>query len=1147
MAEADRTKALDNALAQIERSHGKGSVMRLGDQGRVPIEVIPTGSISLDIALGLGGLPRGRVVEIYGPESSGKTTVALHAVANAQRGGGIAAFIDAEHALDPDYAQRLGVDTDALLVSQPDSGEQALEIADMLIRSGALDIIVIDSVAALVPRAEIEGEMGDSHVGLQARLMSQALRKLTSAISGSGTTAVFINQLREKIGVMFGCFSGDTRVVLAAGTTEKIGKIVNQKLPVEVLSYDPAADRVVPRQVVNWFDNGVADEFLQFTVEKSGGNGRSQFAATENHLVRTPGGWREAGELIPGDRVMATETHRLSDQQWQVVLGSLLGDGNLSPNRRDRNGVRFRLGHGVRQADYLDWKVSMLANIACSRRTNEKGSVFADFTPLPELGELQRAVYMGDGKKTVTWDYLKALTPLALAVWYMDDGCFTLRSKGLQERTQGGSGRIQFCVEALTEGSRNRFVDYLRDTHGLETSWRRVGANQKAVLTFTTRSTSDFLRIVAPFVHPSMDYKLLPGFKGQFDVRPELVEPVQRPVPARVLDIHVKPPTRSMHKFDIEVEGNHNYFVDGVMVHNSPETTTGGRALKFYASVRLDVRRIESLKDGTDFVGNRTRVKVVKNKCLAEGTRVFDPVTGQTHRIEEIVDGRMPVHVVATDKNGELHSRPVTSWFDQGEQEVIGVRVNGGAEIWATPDHKVMTDRGWMDTGDLSAGDRVARPRQFQHFGHAEPVPAEHARLVGYLIGDGYVGGKTPAQLINVEEDLRDDVRRIVKDLGCSTRMRDGLQLAISHLPGEKNGVIELCRWAGIWGHLAPTKRIPSAFFAPEVSADVVANLVFGLFESDGWVGREQTGALRLGYATTSEQLAHQIHWILLRWGIGSTVRVREPSAQRGSIIRGRRVQGKLPCWEVRVAGIENVRAFADAIPMWGPRGKALTAALAKVSGRNRGSQRIYLSDADTEPVLAHLRGRGVSPAFVAQILGLDEHKSASGLQQLLGAHRLRRDRVGRLAEALDDTFLYDVLADQMCYLTVTEVLPARRARTFDVEVDELHNLTAEDILVHNCAPPFKQAEFDIMYGQGISREGGLIDVGVETGLVRKAGAWYTYEGDQLGQGKENARTFLRDNPDLANEIEKRILEKLGIGADVSDGDAKAEPTDIDF
>jgi recombination protein RecA len=203
-AAPDREKALELALAQIDKNFGKNTVMRLGDDTRPAIQVIPTGSIALDVALGIGGLPRGRVVEIYGPESSGKTTVALHAVANAQAAGGIAAFIDAEHALDPEYAKALGVDTDALLVSQPDNGEQALEIADMLIRSGALDIIVIDSVAALVPRAEIEGEMGDSHVGLQARLMSQALRKMTGALNSTNTTAIFINQLREKIGVMFG-------------------------------------------------------------------------------------------------------------------------------------------------------------------------------------------------------------------------------------------------------------------------------------------------------------------------------------------------------------------------------------------------------------------------------------------------------------------------------------------------------------------------------------------------------------------------------------------------------------------------------------------------------------------------------------------------------------------------------------------------------------------------------------------------------------------------------------------------------------------------------------------------------------------------------------------------------------------------------
>jgi recombination protein RecA len=610
----DREKSLETALAQIERQFGRGAVMRLGDETRLPIEVIPTGSIALDVALGIGGLPRGRIVEIYGPESSGKTSLALHAVANAQKAGGIAAFIDAEHALDPDYAKNLGVDTDALLVSQPDTGEQALEIVDMLIRSSAIDVIVIDSVAALVPRAEIEGEMGDSHVGLQARLMSQALRKIAGALNQTKTTAIFINQLREKIGVMFGCMSYGTRVTLADGTQEKIGKIVNQRMDVEVLSYDPETNRVVPRRIVNWFNNGRADRFLQFTVAKSGGNGKAQFAATENHLIRTPGGWRPAGELIAGDRLILTEPRRLSGQQIQLILGGLMGDGSLSPNTRGRSGTRFRMGHGAKQASYLDWKVSLLGNIECTRTSNAKGAVFADLTPLPELAEIHDAVYFGDGRKHLSWDYLKALTPLALAVWYMDDGCLTVRSKGVQERTQGGSGRIEICVEAMSPGTRERLVEYLQDTHGLDVKLRSSGARQVSVLQFTTSASEKFQALVAPFVHPSMAYKLLPRFRQQFDVQPQFAPAEPHLVAARILDIHVKPPARSMNRFDIEVEGNHNYFVDGVMVHNSPETTSGGKALKFYASIRMDIRRIETLKDGTDAVGNRTRVKVVKNK-----------------------------------------------------------------------------------------------------------------------------------------------------------------------------------------------------------------------------------------------------------------------------------------------------------------------------------------------------------------------------------------------------------------------------------------------------------------------------------------------------------------------------------------------------
>jgi recombination protein RecA len=608
----DREKALDVALAAIDKQFGKGSIMRMGEKTSMGIESIQTGALSLDLALGVGGLPRGRVVEIFGPESSGKSTLAMHVVAEAQRNGGICAYIDAEHAMDPVYASAIGVDIDQLLISQPDTGEQALEIVDMLVRSGAVDVVVIDSVAALTPRAEIEGEMGDTHVGLQARLMSQALRKLTANLSRTNTIAIFINQLREKIGVMFGCFNYSTRVTLADGTQEKIGKIVNSRLPVDVLSYDPKLDRMVPMPITNWFDNGVAERFLQFKIARGGGNGAAQFAATENHMISTPGGWRAAGELVAGDRVMQSVPHYLSDMQWQVLLGGLMGDGALSPTRSG-NGARFRWGHGAKQAEYGDWKASLFANINISRHVNAKGAVFFDCQPLPELAELREAVYVA-GKKVLSHDYLKQLSPLSLAVWYMDDAGFQNRSKGLQARTADGSGRSEICVEAMSADTQVRLRDYLADTWGIQATLTLRGTTQKAVLVFAKDETAKLHALIAPFVHPTMQYKLLERFQGRFAVEPVFAPVRQMLAPMPILSITVKPPTRSMHRFDIEVGGTHNYFVDGVMVHNSPETTPGGRALKFYSSVRLDIRRIESIKDGAEIVGNRTRVKVVKNK-----------------------------------------------------------------------------------------------------------------------------------------------------------------------------------------------------------------------------------------------------------------------------------------------------------------------------------------------------------------------------------------------------------------------------------------------------------------------------------------------------------------------------------------------------
>jgi RecA/RadA recombinase len=380
-------------LLSLKKQFGAEAIMRLGDKNNIEVESVSSGSLSLDVALGIGGYPRGRIIEIYGPESSGKTTLALHAIASVQKSGGNVAFIDAEHALDPVYARELGVDIANLLVSQPDNGEQALDICDALVKSGTIDLIVVDSVAALVPEAELNGDMGDSHIGIQARLMSQAMRKMSGAISKTKTIVIFINQLREKVGVMFGCFPYDQLVRVEGGDEIPIGKIVEDKLDVKLLCYNHNKGLMVARNITNYFDNGPTTDFVKITYDD-----KKEMIVTPNHLIATVDGYNAAVDLVESD-----EVYYVNDK-------------------------------GVLKTKYIE-------------------------------------------------------------------------------------------------------------------SIEKVSINDR--------------------------------------------------------------------RYNLEVDEFHNYLVGGVVVHNSPEITTGGRALKFFASVRIDIRKVEVIKDGNTFLGHKANIKVVKNKVAA--------------------------------------------------------------------------------------------------------------------------------------------------------------------------------------------------------------------------------------------------------------------------------------------------------------------------------------------------------------------------------------------------------------------------------------------------------------------------------------------------------------------------------------------------
>lgn len=671
-------KTLDQVISAVDSKFGKGTVRSMEEY--VDIEKVSSGSIGLDIATG-GGYPKGRIVEIFGAESSGKTTSALHAAVEVQKEGKMVLYLDYENAIDPYYCECIGLDMSAekFRIINPDCTEDGFEIMRSFLEVDSIGLIVVDSVAAMTPKAELQGDFGDSKMGLQARSMSQGLRMLNQGISKSNCLVIFINQTRDKIGVMFGCFDYKTKVLLEDGSTECIGKIVNQKLPVKVMSLNRETRKYEAKKIKKYYNNGKADFFYKFTVKKNYGNGRSYFKCTPNHLIFTSSGEISADVIEVGDYVLSKDIYRLSDTQREIVYGSMLGDGSVK-----KNGV-FCIGHGERQIDYCKWKQSYFSNITTSEYKNSKNGWNFETKRDSELNLLREELYK-DGGRVLTKRFLEKLTPLSIAVWYMDDACLSGSHK------KWGYGKVEISVKSYD----NVYINLLKEA--LSKFGLSPKATNKSTLLFSGEESRKIQELVCEYICDNMQYKLSHHFRNKFNPpKHEFIESEWKPTPMKVLlkEISVKD-SKYMNKFDIEIEDNHNYLVDGVSVHNSPETTTGGNALKFYASLRLKVSKSGGEKDRDgEFVSITSKILVDKNKVAPPKRKCEIPIKFGVgyDKVTELINLATELSII--DKKG--------SWFSYDDTKIgqgidsARIMLEDNPELYEEIELKVKTDLGLID------------------------------------------------------------------------------------------------------------------------------------------------------------------------------------------------------------------------------------------------------------------------------------------------------------------------------------------------------------------------------------------------------------------------------------------------------------------